>query len=107
MSEPVFQPIGEEAERLEKKEGGLTELDSVCAECRKDVGVLIEFENIFSISFAYLQSTLFTDTSKFSYSTAGQNPTAAYRDTVLQAGRRDLVQLRALRLLEQRTAARF
>ena len=47
MSESVFQPIGEEAERLEKKEGGLTELDSVCAECRKDVGVLKMFVFIF------------------------------------------------------------
>lgn len=37
MSDSIFKSIGEEAEELERKEGGLTELDSVCAECRKEV----------------------------------------------------------------------
>ena len=52
MAEPVFQTIGEEAERLEKQESGLTELDSVCAECRKDVGALLK--SLFSISKLFI-----------------------------------------------------
>lgn len=39
MSESVFKTIGEEAEQLDTKEeaSGLTELESVCPECRKEV----------------------------------------------------------------------
>lgn len=37
-SEPVFKPIGDEVEQIDTREDSrLTELDSVCAECRKEV----------------------------------------------------------------------
>lgn len=37
--EPVFKPIGDEVEQLDtiNSESGLHELESVCAECRKEV----------------------------------------------------------------------
>ena len=41
MSNSIFKSIGEEAEQLDtKEENGLTELESVCAECRKEVKCL-------------------------------------------------------------------
>ena len=103
-SEPVFQAIGEEAERLDKKEGGLTELDSVCAECRKDVSVLKAFVVCFQFGAIVCQFYRFGIYALLN-SYPGQNEAPTDRDTVLQASGCDLVQLRTLWLLEQRTAA--